>query len=78
MLRDVLGALGRGACGGNLHRDIKPGNVLVAPNGSAMKVADFGIAKTAGDGSTATGQILGTMAYMSPARVAGAPASVTR
>ena len=76
MLDDVLGALGAAHAAGVLHRDIKPGNVLFAQNGSAMKVADFGIAKTAATALTTTGQILGTMAYMSPARVAGAPASV--
>jgi serine/threonine-protein kinase len=76
MLDDVLGALGAAHAAGVLHRDIKPGNILFAHNGSAMKVADFGIAKTAATAQTTTGQILGTMAYMSPQRVAGAPASV--
>lgn len=76
MLDDVLGALACAHEAGIVHRDIKPGNVLIAPNGHTMKVADFGIAKTAGAAHTATGQIVGTMAYMSPERVAGAPASV--
>lgn len=76
MLQDVLGALACAHAAGVVHRDIKPGNVLIAPNSGAMKVADFGIAKTAGSALTATGQIVGTMAYMSPERVAGAPASV--
>lgn len=76
MLADVLGALATAHAAGVVHRDIKPGNVLLAQNGVAMKVADFGIAKTAGSAPTATGQIVGTMAYMSPERVAGAPASV--
>ena len=41
-----------------------------------MKVADFGIAKTGGAAHTTTGQIVGTLCYMSPERVTGAPASV--
>jgi serine/threonine-protein kinase len=77
ILADVLGALARAHAAGVLHRDIKPGNVLVAPVTNAMKLADFGIAKTAGAAHTATGQIFGTMAYMSPERVAGAPASAS-
>lgn len=76
MLSDVLGALATAHAAGILHRDIKPGNILVTADSGAMKVADFGIAKTAGAAHTATGQIVGTMAYMSPERVAGAPASV--
>jgi serine/threonine-protein kinase len=76
MLDDVLGALATAHAAGVVHRDIKPGNVLFVQDGGAMKVADFGIAKTAGAAHTATGQIIGTMAYMSPERVAGAPASV--
>ncbi|SEH51991.1 serine/threonine protein kinase [Mycolicibacterium rutilum] len=75
MLDDVLAALATAHAAGVLHRDIKPANVLIAPAGT-MKVADFGIAKTAGAAHTATGQLIGTMAYMSPERVAGAPASV--
>ncbi|MGZ8748827.1 MAG: serine/threonine-protein kinase, partial [Mycobacterium sp.] len=76
MLDDVLGALATAHAAGVVHRDIKPGNVLVTDDDGAMKVADFGIAKTAGAALTATGQIVGTMAYMSRERVAGAPASV--
>ena len=76
MLHDVLGALSTAHRAGIVHRDIKPGNVLLTESGGAMKVADFGIAKSAGAAHTATGQILGTAAYMSPERVAGAPASV--
>ena len=76
MLDDVLGALTVAHGADVLHRDIKPGNILLSPDGETMKVADFGIAKTAGSANTMTGQIIGTMAYMSPERVAGAPASV--
>lgn len=76
VLQDVLSALTAAHAAGVLHRDLKPANVLVSPGGDAMKVADFGIAKTAGTAQTAAGQILGTMAYLSPERVAGAPGSV--
>ncbi|ULE35566.1 serine/threonine-protein kinase [Mycobacterium sp. IDR2000157661] len=75
-LADVLAALSVAHGAEVLHRDIKPGNILVAGDGTTMKVADFGIAKTAGAAHTMTGQIIGTMAYMSPERISGAPASV--
>ncbi|AFM19454.1 serine/threonine protein kinase [Mycolicibacterium chubuense NBB4] len=76
MLDDVLSALAVAHGAGVLHRDIKPGNILVSASGDRLKVGDFGIAKTGGAAATATGQIIGTMCYMSPERVAGAPASV--
>lgn len=76
VLDEVLAALTVAHAAGVLHRDIKPANILVSADGQAMKVADFGIAKTAGAAHTLTGQIIGTMAYMSPERIAGAPASV--
>lgn len=74
-LRDVLAALAVAHDAGMLHRDIKPGNLLIAPTGS-VKVADFGIVKTATSVHTTTGHIVGTLAYMSPDRVSGKPASV--
>ncbi len=76
MVDDILAGLGVAHAAGVLHRDIKPGNILVSAPGDSMKVADFGIAKTGGAAHTMTGQIVGTMSYMSPERVAGAPASV--
>jgi serine/threonine-protein kinase len=54
-----------------VHRDVKPGNVLLTPDG-AVKVADFGIAKAAEAGDiTTTGAVLGTVAYLSPEQAQG-------
>jgi serine/threonine-protein kinase len=75
VLDDVLSALAAAHAVGILHRDIKPANILFSASGDA-KVADFGIAKSAGTTHTLTGQIVGTMAYLSADRIAGRPASV--
>ena len=76
ILDDVLSALAAAHAAGILHRDIKPANILFSTAGHT-KVADFGIAKSAGSAHTVTGQIVGTMAYLSPDRIAGRPASAT-
>ena len=71
---DVLGALGAAHDLGIVHRDVKPANILFAADGTA-KVADFGIAKsTEGLDHTATGQVIGTAAYLAPERLEGKPA----
>jgi serine/threonine-protein kinase len=75
ILGDVLSALAAAHSAGILHRDIKPANILFTPSGG-VKVGDFGIAKSAETPATMTGQIVGTMAYLSPDRIAGRPATV--
>ncbi len=56
---------------GVVHRDLKPGNVLVDWPSDAVKLADFGLARTADSAQTGTGIVLGTPAYMAPEQLAG-------
>ncbi|WP_061291763.1 serine/threonine-protein kinase [Herbidospora cretacea] len=57
---------------GVVHRDLKPGNVLLGPDGP--RVVDFGIARPS-ESDTITGGLIGTPAYMAPEQIAGRPAS---
>ncbi len=57
---------------GVVHRDFKPGNVLLGPDGP--RVVDFGIARPS-ESDTITGGLIGTPAYMAPEQIAGQPAS---
>lgn len=62
---------------GLVHRDIKPGNLLITPDGE-VKITDFGIARVANQASlTQTGQVMGTVQYLAPEQATGKPASAS-
>src|SRR5205085_604043 len=78
LLRQVCGALGEAHDAGLVHRDLKPGNVIVATLGGQKDVAkllDFGLvhdlSTDTDDRLTRAGMILGTPAYMCPEQAAG-------
>ncbi|MGW3389048.1 serine/threonine-protein kinase [Streptomyces cinereoruber] len=67
----VLGALRAAHAAGVLHRDVKPGNILLARDGRVL-ITDFGIAAIEGDSTiTRTGEIVGSIDYLAPERVKG-------
>ena len=76
IMRDVLSALGAAHARGVLHRDIKPANILFTSIGG-VKIADFGVAKSADTPQTLTNRIFGTMAYLPADRIAGRPATAS-
>jgi eukaryotic-like serine/threonine-protein kinase len=76
IMHDVLSALGAAHARGVLHRDIKPANILFTPSGG-VKIADFGVAKSADTPQTLTNRIFGTMAYLPADRIAGRPATAS-
>ncbi|MFD7511784.1 protein kinase [Streptomyces sp. NPDC059853] len=71
---DVLAALDISHEMGLVHRDIKPGNVMIAKRGGTVKVMDFGIARamqSSGTAMTQTGMVVGTPQYLSPEQALG-------
>jgi eukaryotic-like serine/threonine-protein kinase len=71
---DVCGALEAAHAQGVIHRDIKPGNIMLNPRGE-VKVTDFGIARVTATADTIeqTAAILGTASYLSPEQAQGQP-----
>jgi eukaryotic-like serine/threonine-protein kinase len=75
LLRQTAFGLGEAHQAGMVHRDVKPGNILVRPDGS-VKITDFGIAWSARSVAlTRTGQVIGTPQYLSPEQAEGRPAT---
>ena len=74
-ISQTASALQAAHAAGLVHRDIKPGNLLITPDGR-VKITDFGIARIADQVPlTATGQVMGTVQYLSPEQASGHPAS---
>jgi len=75
VVAQTASALQAAHAAGLVHRDIKPGNLLITPDGR-VKITDFGIARIADQVPlTATGQVMGTVQYLSPEQASGHAAS---
>jgi serine/threonine-protein kinase len=79
-LLPILAATARGLHHAHLaqvvHRDVKPGNILIEHNGRGVKITDFGVSLAANQAPmTATGMVMGTAQYLSPEQAVGQPAT---
>lgn len=75
MCLDVLSGLELAHQRGIIHRDLKPANIFFDARGVA-KIGDFGVAHLLDLGQTQTGGLIGTLAYMSPEQITGAPLTI--
>lgn len=71
ILTQLLEALSYSHERGVVHRDIKPGNLLIVPKGTVVKITDFGIARIESSVLTQHGDLLGTPSYMAPEQYLG-------
>jgi eukaryotic-like serine/threonine-protein kinase len=75
MALDLIAGLEAAHHRGVIHRDVKPANIFFDARGTA-KLGDFGVAHLVDLGQTQTGGLIGTLAYMSPEQITGAPLSI--
>jgi serine/threonine-protein kinase len=76
VLREVAWALDHAHLRGIVHRDVKPGNIILERESGRVLVADFGIAHDQFEAVTQTGRALGTRGFASPEQIGGAEANV--
>src|SRR5688500_15843718 len=72
VLRQVCDGLGYAHRSGVVHRDVKPANIRVTPDGE-VKIVDFGLARVPASTMTKSRHFVGTVQYMAPEQVEGAP-----